>query len=364
MKHSINQLLDIVYQYYPRETKNTDDVDKQLRSHIEEHARLVAARLQASKDERWHSMLRRIEERLPGMLMNHSLHLPTGGWDGCYSFSINLSRFAGRTLWFQVSFLAPYYITHGASTIEIVKQLRDSFVVKFRGVLFIVSRSPLDPKLISNPDHDSPRTVVIKQQHVTFELSPDEQRYADWIANDIEATFGCERMPPEVGTVFVPDVKGGLHPSGVARIYDCLFSDQHQWVKPSPSEVPAPRAQVDASRLTERFIAVLTVLWAHYHIGLALRWPAMLLKLPKADRQSAAVFHSASTDGFLHKDKIQEELARMRPHDHSPETLRAMAAKRELEALVEAWDGEGEPPASMVAWASSFLASWDVGESS
>ncbi|WP_441290717.1 hypothetical protein ACSRUE_09525 [Sorangium sp. KYC3313] len=55
-----------------------------------------------------------------------------------------------------------------------------------------------------------------------------------------------------------------------------------------------------------------------------------------------------------------EELARMRPHDESPKTLRAMAAKRELEALVASWDGEGEPPASMLAWASSFLASWPV----
>jgi hypothetical protein len=55
-----------------------------------------------------------------------------------------------------------------------------------------------------------------------------------------------------------------------------------------------------------------------------------------------------------------EELARMRPHDESPETLRAMAAKRELEALVASWDGEGEPPATMVAWACRLLDSWLV----
>ena len=53
--------------------------------------------------------------------------------------------------------------------------------------------------------------------------------------------------------------------------------------------------------------------------------------------------------GFLHKDKMLEELARMRPHDESPKTLRAMAAKGELEALVASWDGEGEPPVAMVA---------------
>jgi hypothetical protein len=42
----------------------------------------------------------------------------------------------------------------------------------------------------------------------------------------------------------------------------------------------------------------------------------------------------------------------------TPITLRAMAAARELEALIAAWDGEGAPPDAMVAWASGFLANW------
>jgi hypothetical protein len=56
MKHSLAQLLEIVYRYYPRGVGITDDVDEQLRNKTEEHARLVAARIQASKDERWHAM--------------------------------------------------------------------------------------------------------------------------------------------------------------------------------------------------------------------------------------------------------------------------------------------------------------------
>ncbi|XXT21529.1 hypothetical protein WME94_08190 [Sorangium sp. So ce429] len=362
MKHDIDELLDIVYRYYPRGVgiKEDGDIDVQRCTETEEHARLVAARIQASKDERWHSMLRRIGDRFPGALMNHSLHLPTGGWDGCYSFTIDVPDSTDRTLWFQVSFLAPYYIVHSSRTIEIVKELRDSFTVSFRGMLFIVSRSPLDPWLISNPDHDSPRTVTVTRRYVAFDLSPDEQPCADWIAHEIEATFGCERMPPELGTVLVPDVAAGVCLPGEIRLYDCLFSDQHTWVKPSPSEEPAPRAKVVESSLTERFVAVLTVLRAHHQIGWTLRWPAMVRRLPESERQSAALFLSASTDGFLHKDKMLEELARMRPHDESPETLRAMAAKRELEALVASWDGQGEPPASMVAWASSLLDSWLV----
>ncbi|WP_437949833.1 hypothetical protein WME98_02755 [Sorangium sp. So ce296] len=360
MKHNLDELLEIVYRYYPRGVGIADDVDEQLRHETEEHARLVAARIQASKDERWHAMRRRIGERFPGMLTDQSLHLHGGGCDGCYSFTINLPQPAGRTLWFEVSFLAPYYIIHSPRTIEIVKNLRDAFSISFRGMLFIVSRSPLDPRLISNPDHERRRTVTITRDYVSFDLAPDEQPYADWIAHEIEASFGCERMPPEVGTVLVPGVATNLRIPGEVRLYDCLFSDSHTWVKPSPSEVPAPRAKVDESSLTDRFVAVLTVLRAHHQIGWTLRWPAMVRRLPESERQSAAVFLSASTDGFLHKDKMLEELARMRAHDESPATLRAMAAKRELEALVASWDGEGEPPTSMVAWASSFLDSWLV----
>ncbi|MGK3986500.1 hypothetical protein WME99_25870 [Sorangium sp. So ce136] len=357
MKHSLNKLLDIIYRYYPRGVGITDDVDIQLRNATEEHAQLVAARIRASKDDRWHAMLHRITERFPGMVMNESLHLTSGGCDGCYSFTLDLAEPTGRTLWFQVSFLAPYYIIHSSRTIEIVKQLRDFFVVDFQGMHFRVARSPLDPRFISNPDHESPRTVTIKREYVTFDLSHDEQPYADWIAHEIEATFGCEHMPPEVGTVLVPEVATGLQIPGKVRIYDCLFSER-EWVQPSPSDVPAPGVRVDASSLTDRLIAVLTVLRAHHQIGLTLALPEIALKLPEPYRQSVGFFASASTDGFLHKNEMQEELARMRPHDDSPETLRAMAAKRKLEALVASWDGEGEPPAAMVAWASSFLASW------
>lgn len=178
MKHNLGDLLELVYRYYPRRVGIADDVDEQLRHKTEEHARLVAARIQASKDERWHAMRRRIGERFPGMLTDQSLHLHGGGCAACYSFTINLSKFAGRTLWFEVSFLAPYYIIHSPRTIEMVKELRDDFSTSFRGMLFIVPRSPLEPRLISNPDHGRPRTIAITRQYVTFDLSPDEQPYA------------------------------------------------------------------------------------------------------------------------------------------------------------------------------------------
>ncbi|WP_437294638.1 hypothetical protein [Sorangium sp. So ce426] len=63
------------------------------------------------------------------------------------------------------------------------------------------------------------------QRVVSFDLSPDEQPYAAVIAQEIEATWGYERMPPEVGNVVVPDVATNLRRLGEARLYDCLFSD-------------------------------------------------------------------------------------------------------------------------------------------
>src|SRR5262245_5990064 len=117
-----------------------------------EHASVQRERARPRRSE--HAMRRRISERFPGMLMNHSLHLPSGGCDACYSFTISLPGATNdRTLWFQVSFLAPYYIIHRSCTTNIVKEPRtDFFLVTFQGVHFHVSRSLFDPKLIASLD--------------------------------------------------------------------------------------------------------------------------------------------------------------------------------------------------------------------
>ncbi|WP_437912669.1 hypothetical protein WME73_37330 [Sorangium sp. So ce302] len=356
MKHSLDELLDIVYRYYPRGVGITDDVDEELIRQTEEHARLVAARIQASKDERWHSMLRRIEGRFPRMLRNHSLHLTTGGCDGCYSFTIDLRKSTSDPLWFQISFLAPYYVVHRPCTVEFVKQASDLFSVAFRSLRFIVRRSPFDPAFVSRPD-DSLRFVNIRERYVTFDLLPEEQPCAEWISRDIEMAFGCECMPPEIGTVLVPDVTTSVRLPGEVRLYDCLFSDQRAWVKPSPSEVSGGGVDVEASNLTDSLIAVLSVLAAIYHI----LWTLM------SDVQSGSSYRVVTTDGVLHREEVLAALAKIHLLLEAPKTARGVAfkreleaAKRELEALVASWDGHGEPPASMVAWASSFLASWLV----
>jgi hypothetical protein len=359
MKHTLDELLDIVYRYYPRGVGITDDdIDIQARIETEEHARLVAARRQAAADERWHAMRRRISERFPDMpLMNHSLHLPTGGWDACYSFTLDLPNAPdGRTLCFHVSFLAPYYIIHSYSTIELVKR-PESFSVIHHGMRFNIQRSAVGPKLIPNIEDLRSKSVIVKENYVTFDLTPAERPCAEWIAREIETTFGCESMPPEVGTVLVPDVTHKLVRQ--IRLYDCLFSDHHQWVNRSPSDVQAPGVEVDASCLTEPFTAVLTVLAALHHF--------LLMLMPEAQ---GPCYWAVETDGVLHKEEVLKLLARIRPLLDPPMTPRGIAAKRELEAatrelevLIAAWEGDGVPPDAMVAWAKSFLANWVVDES-
>ncbi|WP_437631637.1 hypothetical protein [Sorangium sp. So ce854] len=360
MRHTVGQLLEIVYRYHPRGIGGPDPhqlwQDDSHGEQAEEHARLVAARIQASKDERWHAMLRRISERFPDVpLMNRSLHLPAGLYDACYSFTVDLPNAPDRrTLWFHVSFLAPYHVVCSDRMIDLVRPPA-GFVVPY-GINFSIPRSALGPDLVLNLEDERLHGATVTRRELTFDLAPDERPCATWIAHEIESTFGSEPMPPEVGTTLVPGVVVGMRG---ATLYDCLFTMDRQWVEPSPPERGAV-VTLDPSSLTERFVTVLTVLRAHHQLGMILALPGLLQEMPEPYRKSPAVYWSASTDGFLHKDKMLAELANMRPNDGSPTTVRAMAAKRELEALVGSWDGHGEPPAAMVAWASRFLASWPL----
>lgn len=278
MKMTRSDLLDVIYRYYPRGVGLIDgNIDAQAIDGSEEHARLVAARLQAAKDERWHAMRRRIEERFPDApLTNYSLHLPSGRHDACYSFTISLPGAAkDRTLSFQVSFLAPYYIIHRSCTAHIVRERRtDFFLVTFRGMNFHVARSPFDRDLIASLDDESLKPATFERQHITFDLLPEQRPYAEWIAREIESTFGCEPMPKEIGTMLVPELATPKLP-GEVRIFDCLFSDD-QWVEPSWSDERSPGVSLDASSLTEPLSAVLTVLAAVNQLALTLMVEAQL----------------------------------------------------------------------------------------
>ncbi|WP_437939227.1 hypothetical protein [Sorangium sp. So ce341] len=362
MKHSVRELLDVVYRYYPRGTDVIEQADIQRYKETEEYVRMVATRRRAATDERWPALLHRIKERFPSSIVtNDSLHLPTGSLDASYSFSFSPPDTAnGRTLWFKISFIVPCYLIYGYRSIQFVKQ-PEKFRVVFGGINFFIPRSPHDPELVSNFDDEKLKCVTFNESYIDFELSADELPYAEWIARDIEATFGCERMPPEVGIVLVPDVAVNPRTLGEARLYDCLFTAGQEWVPPSPSEVRTPGVEVDASNLTGRFVAVLKVLAALYQILWTLT--------PEVQEAQArgAFFGGLTTDGVLRKEEVLKVLPEIRVLIDPPKTPRGIASKRELEAaireleaLAAVWDGEGEPPAAMVAWASNFLASWLV----
>jgi hypothetical protein len=62
---------------------------------------------------------------------------------------------------------------------------------------------------------------------VRFDLDETERPYAQTIADEIEATYGFEPMPPETGNVLVEEVEiEGVrhHYFGKGTIYDYLFT--------------------------------------------------------------------------------------------------------------------------------------------
>lgn len=207
MKHSLDELLGIVHDYYPCSVPSYEPRYQET----EEYHRLVAARVRAgATDDPWRAMLRRIDAQFPGTnAQNRSLHLPMGSADACYSACLWLQE--THRLGFFVSFLVPYYVVYGARYVEQIEQSSTDQVF-----VFIDGVEVADPV----PKPRRGRWVV------SFDFSPDEQPYAAGIAREIEATFGCERMPPEVGNVVVPDVETSRRRYGAARIYDCLMSDE------------------------------------------------------------------------------------------------------------------------------------------
>ena len=181
-------LLALVYQYYPRGVGILDgDIDISLSMETPEQTRLVNARRTAATDERWQLMLRRLYERFPNRITNHSLHLYSGGCDGCYSFTLDFLEPVESIRWFQISFLAPYYITHRSNTVDIAKPTPEAFCVVVWGIRFFVKRSPFDPLVVSSPDKENAKPVTASVTYQAFDLLPYEKHDVEAIAAEIEA---------------------------------------------------------------------------------------------------------------------------------------------------------------------------------
>lgn len=236
MKHSVDELIHIVYRYYPRGLLSNDPRYTQA----EEYRRLATARRQAGADsEQWRAMLKRVGDHFPqNSVQNRSIHLPTGTWDACYSGLIDLPTIPGEhvhVVGFMVSFLAPYYIVYSSRVVEDLEEIERmkvlrsmpprSFNFYFRDTMFILPSWVRKLVKLIKPDLLEPPPLEAKRQEVSFDLSPDEQPFATWIAQVIEATWGYERMPPEIGKTIVPDVSISDRVLGEATLYDGLFSD-------------------------------------------------------------------------------------------------------------------------------------------
>lgn len=161
-----SELLDLVYRFYPRGLYTTGAGYDDTE---ERRRQREAAHRAVLAYPTWKAMLRRLGARYP--LEDASLHLLSGGFDPAYSGHLEIPA---RTLGFHVSLLGPYYGIHRTG-------------------------------------------------------SPGEEPAASDLAREIEATYGYEAIPPEIGNLVVPDVTLDTRLFGEATIYDCLLSVVWQW---------------------------------------------------------------------------------------------------------------------------------------
>lgn len=111
-------------------------------------------------------MLRRLGARFE--ITDRSLHILGGTFDSAYSAEVEIPG-EDRALLFHVSFLGPYYVVH-----------RKGFL--------------------------------------------GDEPYAGAVAQEIEATYAYEAIPPAIGTTVVPDVALDTVSMGTTTVYDLLLS--------------------------------------------------------------------------------------------------------------------------------------------
>lgn len=230
MKQSFQQIIDTIYRYYSRAgSEEAPDLPRP-----EQNERLVNARREAGAEcSRWLGMLQRLGSLFPESgISNLSIHLKTGQSDACYSGSLSLPNKPGErwhTLEFKVSLLGPYYIIYssrGIDDLEETERIRALAAASPSAAVFVDDTMFILPAGMVRPEfREAEAPIPIPRQEIAFEFSPDEQPYASAIAQEIEATWDYEPMPPDVGKMLVPDVVTDGRRPGEATLYDCLFSE-------------------------------------------------------------------------------------------------------------------------------------------
>lgn len=215
----LERLRALVYRYYPRDRPDWDSGPDDT----DEHRRLVEARKRAGRDDAaFRALLDRLARRFPDLsVQNNSLHLPTGGWDACYSALLWLPPRAGETdhaLGLLLSFIAPLFVIYSSSQLAgspaPAAGPAPTDAAEF-GPDFMIMRAT--PAVVEPP---APR------HEVRYSFSPDEAPFASALAAEVQSVFpGWTALPPEIGLTVVPDVVAGNRGPGEATLYDCLFTD-------------------------------------------------------------------------------------------------------------------------------------------
>jgi hypothetical protein len=235
MKHSVEELTAIAYQYFPRGLWGSDPLYEQTA----EYRRRVAERARASSDyDVWRTMLRRIWARFPRelhpevMVENLSIFMQsptTGPLDRCFKAALWLPvrgpAEKHHDLGFLISFVVPCYVVYSARHVEPPSppvEGREMYFEIIGDTYYAHAEQP--PGRPDVEKHETP-DVEMKRE-ISFELSEDEEPFARGIVEEIEAAFpDHDPMPPEVGQVILPDVND-LHAFGEVTLFDCLFTEQ------------------------------------------------------------------------------------------------------------------------------------------
>ncbi len=183
MKHTVDELLIIIYQHYWRTTSYEQSEPWGARENLVE-----ARKLAGKPNSPWRELLTRLYARFPNRVLNGSLHLPTGEFDACYRVTL---QHQPHDLGLAISFLAPYYVVYSSLHVDKTKYTYDE----------------------------------VWRLH-PFDLADDEVAEADVMVDEMKTLFpNHEPMPEKVGNIVVPDVLAGNQLLGMATIYQCFFTE-------------------------------------------------------------------------------------------------------------------------------------------
>jgi len=222
MKDSVDQLLTVVYRHYPRSVSYED----QRYGETPEARRLSDA--YRAVDEAagpWRAMLDRLAARFPDRDVDNG---DLGG--ACRNGVVFLPKAPGERIHlvgFLMSYLVPYYAVYGCRTVDAATPttVEEGPPIWFDGDTAIIGEKFEGTQPVAGLGQGRRGSKPRTRTDITLEPSADEQVYWTAVSSEIESTFGCELLPPDIGRIRVPDVATKTRRLGQATLYDCLVSD-------------------------------------------------------------------------------------------------------------------------------------------